>query len=281
MWNNGNGQGNGNYGQQAPAQGYGYDPYDRMNNAREQGGARFPFIEQGKHLLCLAVLEKFSHRKDGPSARVIYEVLQSDKHPVGSFVVKIYKLAVPPKYESSASDSELLAQMCIALKGVKAGYPIGNDIRTLLEPAPVGRAEEQLARGTVVECVGVPNQKGNWVNLYWTSVAQTPEQIVQHRQRLEAKGIPSTGGASTQQAPQQNYGGPQGPQYAPPQQNYGQPPQQQWQPQAPQQGYTPPQQPQQQVQGPPQGGYLQQAPQGPGPQGPGPQGPQGGNGRPW
>lgn len=271
MWNNGNGQGNG-YGN-----GYGNgddDAYNRMNNAREQGGARFPFIEDGKHILCLAVMEKFHHRTDGTSVRVLYEVLQSDKHPVGSFVVKIYKLRKPPKFESKASDAELLAQMCIALKGVKPGYPIGNDIRTLIEPAPVGRAEEQLARGTVVECIGVLNQKKTWVDLYWKTVDQTPEQIVQQRQRLEAKGIPmvgsssGTGGQQFQGAPhpqqmQQQYPAQQ--QYAP-QQGY----QQQ---QAPQQQYAPQQAP---VQGPPQGGFLQQA----GTPAPGPQGGNGG-GRPW
>jgi hypothetical protein len=315
-WNNGNGNNNG-YGQQQGPQGYGQqggyqqqapqqnygggygedETYARMNNAREQGGARFPFIDAGKHILCLASLEKFQHRTDGTSVRALFEVLQSDKHQPGSFVVKIYKLRKQPKFDSQASDSELLAQMCIALKGVKAGYPIGNDIKTLIEPAPVGRAEEQLARGTVVECVGVLTKKGNWTNLYWTTVDQTPEQIVQQRQRLEQKGIPQTSpqqqgtqggqfqGAPHPQQMQQGY---------PAQQQYGQPQQQaggQWggQPQTfgpgapqqmqPQQGYgqQPAAAPQQAVppqQGAPQGGFLQQAQ----PQGPGPQGPQGGNG---
>lgn len=295
MWNNGNGQGNG-YGQQGGYQQQGYpqqqqqsygggygddDAYNRMNNAREQGGARFPYIEAGKHTLCLASLEKFQHRTDGTSVRALWEVLQSDRHQPGSFVVKIYKLKKQPKFESQASDSELLAQMCIALKGVQPGYPIGNDLKTLLEPAPIGRAAEQLARGTVIECVGVPNQKGNWVNLYWKTVQQTPDQIVQQRQRLEAKGIPSTGqqqgtqgqqfqGAPHPQQMQQQYPAqmaqqPQQTGYQmPPQQGYGYPQQQQPMQQAP-------------VQGPSQGGFLQQA------QPPGPQGPQGGNGggRPW
>jgi hypothetical protein len=301
MWNNGNGNNNGNngypqqnYGQQQNyGGGYGEDEtYARMNNAREQGGARFPFIDAGKHILCLASLEKFQHRTDGTSVRALFEVLQSDKHQPGSFVVKIYKLRKQPKFDSQASDSELLAQMCIALKGVKAGYPIGNDIKTLIEPAPVGRAEEQLARGTVVECVGVLTKKGNWTNLYWTTVDQTPEQIVQQRQRLEQKGIPQTSpqqqgtqGGQFQGAPQNMQQGypAQQQQYAPQQQAGGQwggQPQTNFGPGAPQQmqpqqGYgqqpaaAPPQQ------GAPQGGFLQQAQQ---PGGPGPQGPQGGNG---
>lgn len=290
MWNNGN-NGNGNGQQNYGGGGYGDDPYNRMNNAREQGGARFPFIEAGKHVLCLVTLEKFQHSSDGPSARVLYEVLKSDVHPVGSYVVKIYKLMKRPKFDSQASDAEALAQMCIALKGVKAGYPIGNDIRTLLEE----RAQEQLARGTVIECTGVLTKKGNWTNLYWSTVEQTMEQIVANRQRLEQKGIPQT------QATQQGTGG-QAPQYtqqqaqaAPPQytqqQTQAAPPQYApasipWQgsPQAPQPQYAgAPMQPQA-----PQGGFLQQAqPQqpaqptfvGPGSPGPTPQGANGG--RPW
>jgi hypothetical protein len=284
MWNNGNGYGNGQGG-------YGNDDeaYNRMNNAREQGGARFPFIEPGRHILCLAVLEKFQHRTDGTSVRAIFEVLQSDnpKHPVGSYAVRIFKLKKMPKFDSQASDSELLAQMCIALKGVKPGYPIGNDIKTLIEPAPVGRAAEQLARGTVVECVGVLNKKGNWTNLYWNTVDQTPEQIVQQRQRLEAKGIPQTG--SQQQGTQEGqYNGAPHPSQM--QQQY--PAQMQQATQGPQQGYQMSQQPWSQSQGQPQPqqyapqmpqqpvapqqGFLQQAqPGAPAPQ-------NGGNGgRPW
>lgn len=207
MWNGNNGNGQGGYPQQGyqqqPQQGYqqqgygnGDDVYGRMNNAREQGGARFPFIEAGRHKLCLVTLEKFQHSSDGPSARGIFEVLESNAHQPGSFVVKIWKLVKKPKYDSQASDAELLAQMCMALKGAPRGYPIGNDIRVLLEERPA----EQLARGTVIECTGVPNKKNNWTNLYWNTVDQTQEQIVQNRMRLEQKGIPTS-------SPQQQQGG--------------------------------------------------------------------------
>lgn len=271
-WNQGNGNGNNNgYGQQQPqqAQYYGDDPYARMNNAREQGGARFPFIDAGKHLLCLAVLEKFQHKTDGPCARAIFEVVQSSVHPVGSFVVRIFKLVKQPKFDSQASDAELLAQMCIALKGVKPGYPIGNDIRVLLEERP----QEQLARGTLVECNGVMNQKRTWTNLFWNTVEQSMEQIVQQRQRLEAKGLPATGpaqrgtgGGQYQDAPHPSQM--QAPQQMAPQQQYAPPAQQGYQ-----QQYAPPVQ--QAPAQPPQGGFLQQAPVGPGPQG------GNGGGRPW
>ena len=272
-WNNGNG-----YGQRNQA--ISEDTYNRMNNARDPGGARFPFIEPGKHRLAVAVIEKFMTQKEGPAARVIFKVLESTspKHKPGDFVVKIYKLAVDAKFENSISDAEAFADLCMKLKNAPAGHPIGQDIRTLLEVRPA----DQLARGSQVDCFGVANSKGNWVNLYWTGVPQTPQDIVAMRQRLEAEGIPSTG---PQQAPQgqayaqsvpagtTQYGQP------PMQPQYGVPP-------GAQPGYGPT--PQQQIQGAPnpayypgtptnapaapQGGFLAQIP----PQGQG--GNQGGNG---
>ena len=182
MWNQGNGNGP-------------QDTYDRLNNTREVGGARFPFIEDGTHKLALCSLEEFQHQSDGPSARALFEVLASTnaaKHPVGSFAVKIWKLVKPPKFKDSLSDAELFADFCLKLKGAPRGYAIGNDIRVLMRE----RAAEQLARGTVIECTGVMNKKGKWVNVYWTSVLQTPEQIAQMRQRLEGRGIPPTSGGS-------------------------------------------------------------------------------------
>lgn len=274
-WNQGNGNGQGQGNGYQPQGGYGQqeDVYDQMNRARDPGGARFPYIEAGRHKLALVTLENFMHRQDGKSTRALFTVLESSTnpqtgkpvHPVGSFVVKIYKLMERPKFEGQASNSEMLAHLCIALKNAPKGYPIGADIRTLLEDRP----GEQLARGTVVECTGVANQKGTWVNLYWTAVEQTQEQIVAMRQRIEAAGVPQTDGNSAQrQAPQQGYQPQQTQQqYAPPQQgayqNAGGPPPQ---------GYGPPPQtqPAQAPQGAPQGGFLAQLP----PQGP--QGPQGG-----
>lgn len=268
MWNNGNGNGNG-YG--GGYSGGADDVYNRMNNAREVGGARFPFIEAGKFKLALGTLEKFQHKSDGPCARALFAVLESNNpaHPVGSWVVKIWKLVKQPKFDSQPSDAEKLADFAMKLKNAPRGYPIGNDIRTLLD----GRPAEQLARGSVIEAVGVSNKKGNWVEVYWTAIPQTPQDIVAMRQRLEQAGIPSAGGQSQggqqpMQVPPQGYAQPMPQQqYAQPQmppQGYAQPPAQM----PPQPGFAP-QQPAQ-PQGSPQGGFLAQIP----PQG---QGPQGGN----
>lgn len=189
-WNNGNGNGGG-YGND--------DVYNRLNNTRDVGGARFPFIEgSGKYALC--TLEEFPHSTDGPSARALLKVLESKdgKHAVGSFVVKIWKLAKPPKFQGQASDADMFADFCRKLKGAPAGYPIGNDIRVLMKERP----RDQLARGTVIEAVGVPNQKKTWINIYWNNVQQSPADIAALRQRLEAEGIPDTGAGPTQGAPQ-------------------------------------------------------------------------------
>lgn len=259
-WNNGQGNRNQNISE---------DVYSRMNNARAPGGARFPFISAGKHRLAAAVIEKFMTQKEGPAARVIFKVLESTAHKPGDFVVKIYKLAVDAKFENSISDAEAFADLCMKLKNAPAGHPIGQDIKTLLELRPA----EQLARGSVIDCFGVANAQGNWVNLYWTAVPQTPQDIVAMRQRLEAEGIPSTGGQvqGTQgaqynnaphpaQMPQTQYGHPQGPSAGPLPYNQGGP--------APAQGWGAPQPAQ-----PPQGGFLAQIPpQGQGPQGGGNQG---------
>lgn len=196
MWNNGNGnQGN---GQQS------YDVYGGLNSTRTPGGARFPFIEAGNHKLALCILEEFTHSSDGPSARAIFKVLQSNKHAPGSFVVKIWKLVKPPKFQNAnkLSDGEEFTDFCRKLKGAPQDYVMANDIRVLMRD----QAAAQLARGTVIDCVGVANKKGTWVNIYWNTVQQTPTDIATMRQKLEAEGIPDTktgqtGGGQFQGAP--------------------------------------------------------------------------------
>lgn len=279
MWNNGN-QNNGNWNN--GPQNYGQqDPYAVGDTARERGGARFPFVE-GSGTYAVAQLEEFPHSTDGVSARALLKVLASKdgKHPVGSFVVKIWKLVKPPKFPNALTEGEEFVDFCRKLKGAPAGYAMGQDMRTLMKPAPVGRAAEQLARGTVIECVAVPNKKGTWINVYWNHVQQSPQDIAAMRQRLEAEGIPSTGPQSqgTQGGQYQGAPHPSQMQGQYPAQNQGSMPQQQ-SPYSPQQYAQQqpqqPQQPQQQYAQPaPQGGFLGQAT-------PGGQGPQGGNGGGW
>ena len=184
MWN-GNGQG-------------GDDVYGRLNNTKDVGGARYPFIEDGTHKLALAVLEEFQHSTDGPCARAILKVVESKKHPVASFVVKIWQLVKPAKFPNQPTDADMFADFCRKLKNAPIGYPIGNDIRVLMKERPA----DQLARGTVIDANGVANKKGNYVNVYWNSVLQTPQDVVAMRQRIEAEGVPSASGPSAPQTPQ-------------------------------------------------------------------------------
>lgn len=281
MWqNNGNGnngQGNG-YGQQqgyTPQGGYGQaqDVYDRLNNTREVGGPRFPYIEGGTHKLVLVNLDEFGDQFN-PKARALFKTLESRTQQVGGYCVKIWALTKPPKFQNGTTEADEFADFCRKLKGAPAGYAMGQDIRTLMKT----RVAEQLARGTIIECNGVPNQKGNYVRVYWNAVQQSPQDIAAMRQRIEAEGVPTTQSTNVQQGtgggqfqgaphPQQMQGQYPAQQQMAPQQGYQQQaPQQGYQQQPAQQGYgqQPAQAPQQQ--GVPQGGYLANVP------------PQGGNG---
>ncbi len=199
------------------------------------GKSRF-FIEAGQHRLALAVLEEFMHSSDGPSARAILKVVSSSSHPVGSFVTRIWKLVKPAKFPQQPTDADQFADFCRKLKNAPAGHPIGNDIRVLMKERPL----DQLARGTVIDCNGVTNKKGTYVNTYWNAVPQSPQDIAAMRQRIEAEGVPSASGPA---------------QAAPVAQGYGPTPQQQIQG-APNPTYAPAQP----AQGVPAGGFLANVP---------------------
>ncbi len=258
MW-----QGNNGNNGQGPQQGYtpqgGYgqaqDTYDRLDNAREVGGARFPYIAAGTHKLALVSLEEFNPA--APKVRALFKTLDSRTQQVNGFCVKIWSLVKPPRFPNGTTESDEFVDFMMKLKGAPAGFKISASIRTLLKERPM----EQLARGTVIECTGVagkPNPlfpgKEPYVRVYWNSIPQDASAIIAMRQRLEQEGVPST----QENAPQQTQQYQQAPQqqYAPPQtQQYQQPPMQQ----APQQQYAPP--PQQQApQGAPPGGFLANVP---------------------
>ena len=283
MWNgnNGNGQGNG-YGQQpqgvqqgyTPQGGYGQpqDAYARMDNAREVGGARFPYIAAGTHKLALVSLEEFNPQ--AAKVRALFKTIDSRTQQVGGFCVKIWSLTKPPKFKDGTTEADEFADFMLKLKGAPRGFPISQSIRTLLKERPL----EQLARGTVIECTGVagkPSQtpgKEPYVRVYWNTVANDAASIVAMRQRLEQEGVPNTNDNAQQgqQQMQQQYAPQQMQQPVPPQaqSQYGQQPQmQQYAPQPMQQQAQPPQQG-----GVPQGGFLANVPT----NGPGPQGGQGG-----
>ena len=227
MWNqnNGNGQGNGpqnpGYGgqpQQAQVQGYGQqDVYERLNNSRDVGGARFPYIEAGIHKLALVVLEEFGNANE-PKVRAVFKTLESRSQPVGNFCVKIFSLTKPSKFPNQPTEADEFADFCRKLKGAPVGTAIGASIRTLMKD----RVSDQLARGTVIEANGVINKKGTYVRVYWNNVPQSPQDIAFLRQRLESEGVPSTSEGpgqmqgGYQQSAQSQYGQGQAQQIAPP-----------------------------------------------------------------
>lgn len=266
MWNqnNGNGNGQGYY----PQGGYSQpqDAYDRLDNAREVGGARFPYIAAGTHKLVLVSLEEFNPQ--APKVRALFKTIESRTQQPGSFCVKIWSLVKPPRFPNGTTEADEFADFMLKLKNAPRGFAISRSIRTLLKERPA----EQLARGTMIECTGVagkPNPqnpgKEPYVRVYWNPIQQSEPDIAAMRMRLEQEGIPSTNDNGGQQGgPQQQY------QQQPMQQGY---PQQQQAPQQqmPQHGYQqqqmpaqqgyvqqPAQAPQQQVA--PQGGFLAQAP---------------------
>lgn len=276
MWNNdNNGQGNGNGQGYTPQGGYGQpqDAYARLDNAREVGGARFPYISAGTHKLALVSLEEFNGQQ--PKVRALFKVIDSHSMQAGSFCVKIWSLVKPPRFPNGATEGDEFADFMMKLKGAPKGFQISASIRTLLKERPM----EQLARGTVIECTGVAGKvnpqfptKEPYVRVYWNSLVRDPATIIAMRQRLEQEGIPSTSdnaqpqGGQQMMQPQQNYAPPEGA-FGRPAQTYVQPqgfvPQQMQNPHAgvnPQQQYAPQQPPAQPAPGVPQGGFLANVP---------------------
>lgn len=294
MWNQGNGNGNGQG--YYPQQGYGQqqDVYGRLDNSRDVGGARFPYIAAGTHKLVLVTLEEFGDANN-PKVRALFKTLESRTQQPGGFCVKIWALVKPPRFQNGVTEADEFADFCRKLKGAPAGFPISNDIRVLMKE----RNAEQLARGTVIECTGVagkPNaqnpNKEPYVRVYWNSLRQEPADIAAMRQRIEQEGVPSTaspqqqGGGQFQNAPHPSqianqYPAQQGmPMQPGPQQGYQSPmpaqsPQQWPTPQQGQPGYPARQGYVQQPAQPQQGGqFLPQLPPNNGPQG-------GNGGRGW
>ncbi len=278
MWNNGNGNGNG-YGQNPN------DVYDRLNNARQISN-RDPYIEEGTHTLAVITLEEFPSDQ-GQAVRGSFEVLESSTMRPGTKVGAVWFLQKPAPKQGMVTDSDRFADFCCRLKGAPQGYAIGNDIRVLLRD----RGAEQLARGMIIRAVGVKKIAKTtgkaFVVVHWGHLEQTPQQIAEMRQRIEAKGLvePPRGNAGQFQGaphPSQMQGqypaqqGPYMPQQPPPQHatplGYQGPPVGGYGPQ----GNAYPAQPQQ-PQGVPPGGFLANVP----PQGQGGNGGGQGGGQPW
>lgn len=167
------------------------DYYARMDNTKPVD-SRDPFIGEGPHRLAVLSIEEYQHKEKGPAAKVLFEVLKSGAHALGSRVTKLYFLTRPSKFPNQINDGDRFADFVRKLKSAPVGHPIGQDCRALLRD----RAAEHLARGMVIDAMGTNTggkvspvtglKSKDWVEVYWTSVPQTREEISANRARIES-----------------------------------------------------------------------------------------------
>lgn len=176
--NNGNGQGNGQW-----QTGMFDAAVARLDNTRPVGPPRDPFIGPGDHLLMVLETQPYSNEKDGPCMRATFEVVESRVHQPGSRVCKIWKLARPSKFPSQPTDADHFADMVRKL----AGAPEGTQVGAICAAVIRDRVADQVLRGMYVKAYGSENAKKNYVNVTWTSVQQSEEQIKIRRAACDAK----------------------------------------------------------------------------------------------
>lgn len=180
---------------------------DRLENAKTVN-ERDPFIGEGEHVLLLLSLEPFLHKQHGPSVRASFEVLESSPGPTGApvhlfgtRVTKLWFLTKPSKFETQTNDSDRFTDFVRQMAGAASGSNVAAQCRALIRD----RVADQLLRGMVIRARGVNTSKNAakpWVEVYWTTVQQTPDQIKARRATIEAK-IAATPVQAPQAAPQQ------------------------------------------------------------------------------
>lgn len=168
----------------------------RLDNTKPVGPARDPFIGPLEHALVVLALEPYRTEKDGPCARVTFEVLESKTHTPGSRVCKLWKLAKPSMWPNQATDADHFAEFVRKISGQGEGVQVGRQCAALIRD----RVQENLLRGMVVRAYGTENAKKNYVNVAWISVAQTQDDIRARRAQLDAK----SSNAPMPQTPPQN-----------------------------------------------------------------------------
>lgn len=165
---------------------------DRLESTKTVN-ERDPFIGEGEHVLQLLSLEPFNHKTHGPSVRASFEVLESSPGPtgapmhlIGSRVTKLWFLTKPSKFETQTNDSDRFTDFIRQMAGAASGSNVAAQCRALIRD----RVSDQLLRGMVIRARGVNTSKNAakpWVEVYWTTVQQTPDQIKSRRATIEAK----------------------------------------------------------------------------------------------
>ena len=170
-------------------QGFQEDVYGRLDNTKEVN-TRAPFIAEGKSRLMVLNLEPFTHTTHGPSVRCTFEVIQAERMAPGTRCCKLWNLTKPSKFVSQTNDADRFADFVKKLKGSPVGHPVGRDCAALLRD----RVVEQLARGMVIEAYGVNTSKKSdkpYVDVNWTTMPQTADEIRARRQALDAQAQPA------------------------------------------------------------------------------------------
>lgn len=206
-----------NYGQTGE-----YDEALRRLDNTKPVDVKDPFIAEGDHVLDVIEVTPFGHTKHGPSAKAIFEVVESKTHPIGSRVVKLWFLKRPSMWPNQPTDSDRFADFVRKLIGADdPNTQVGQQCAALLRD----RVPDQIARGMRLRAYGINTSKNPakpFTDVRWTAVPQTQPEIAQRRAAIEAK----LGAApAPQAAPPAAYAPPQmPPQYAQqPPQGYGAP----------------------------------------------------------
>jgi len=176
------------------------DALRRLDNTRPVD-IKDPFIGVGDNLLLVLEISPFNHTNHGPSAKALFEVIQSQTHQPGTRVVKIWNLVRAPKWPSQPSDADRFADFVRKLSGAPENQQVGQFCAALLRD----QVQSQLARGMMIRGYGVDvtkDPKKPYVDVRWESVVQTQEQIKEHRARIEARSTPGVPAVTPATPPQ-------------------------------------------------------------------------------
>lgn len=164
---------------------------NRLNNTKAVD-VRDPFIGEGDSKLLLIELTRFDHATHGPTAKAIFEVLESQAHKTGTRCVKLWNLLKPSKFPSQATDADRFADFVRKMSGTPDGTQVGPICAALLRD----RVGEQLLRGMVIKATGINTSKNAekpFIDVRWSTIQQSQEQIREWRIKIEANAVSATG----------------------------------------------------------------------------------------
>jgi hypothetical protein len=175
------------------------DALNRLNNTKDVD-VRDPFIGEGDSKLLLLELVPFGHATHGPSAKAIFEVLESQAHKPGTRVVKLWNLTKPSKFPNQANDADRFADFVRKMSGSPDGTQVGPICAALLRD----RVADQLLRGMIIKATGIQTSKNPekpFVDVRWATIQQSQEQIREWRTKIEHNAVAAPGPGMPAAAP--------------------------------------------------------------------------------